>query len=215
LSVVDGLSLGETMMSRALGASLMLLAVRAAVAGEFNPVLNVGDAAPAWADLPGTDGKNHSLIEHDAKSFVLVVFTCNSCPVARDYEERIAAFTKAHADVAVVAVNVNRVPEDSLDKMKERATAFKFPYQYLFDESQQIAKDYGAQGTPEFFLLSPAADGARKVVYMGAMDDNSDRSKVTKQYLADALAAVRQGKPAPVGETYAPGCRIRFARERR
>ncbi len=199
-------------MYRYVFAFALALCVSAAEAGEFNKVLNVGDAAPAWKDLPGTDEAQHSSTELDEKKFMVVVFTCNSCPVAVSYEERIIAFAEENAEhVDVVAINVNRVAEDRLDKMRERAEEKKYPYAYLFDESQQIAKDFGAAGTPEFFLISPA----RKIVYMGAMDDNDDPAKVTKHYLEDALAAALEGKEPPVKETYAEGCRIRFARERR
>lgn len=196
----------------------MLLAVSIALwavssyAGEFNKVLSVGDAAPEWRDLPGTDDKSHSLADLKDSRYVLVVFTCNSCPVAVKYEDRMIEFAKQHAaDVAVVAINVNRVEEDSLEKMKERAEEREFPFVYLFDESQQIAKDFGATGTPEFFLLSPE----RTIVYMGAMDDEADVKKVKKHHLDDALAAAREGETPVVQETYPHGCRIRFARERK
>ncbi len=181
-------------------------------AGEFNKVLSVGDAAPAWKSLPGVDDKEHSLADLPEDKLVLVVFTCNSCPVAVKYEGRIAEFARTHADdVEVVAINVNRVPEDSLRKMKERAEQEKFPFAYLYDESQQIAKDFGATGTPEFFLLNRE----RQLVYMGGMDDNDDPARVTKHYLEDAFQAVLQGKSPETPETYAQGCRIRFARERK
>jgi peroxiredoxin len=119
-------------------------------AGEFNEVLNIGDAAPAWKDLPGVDGKRHSLADLQKFPAVLVVFTCNSCPVAQDYEDRLIALANQHADkLAVVAINVNRIPADSLPNMQARAKERKFPFAYLFDESQQIAKQYGAVFTPE------------------------------------------------------------------
>ncbi len=189
----------------------MLVAASWVGAGEFNSVRNIGDAAPAWKNLPGTDGRQHSFEELKAR-VVVVVFTCNSCPVAQDYEDRIVAFAKKHADeVAVVAINVNRIPEDSLAKMKERADEKSYPFLYLFDETQQIAKDYGATFTPEFFVL----DGDRKIVYMGGMDDNSDASQVKNEYLEPAVAAVLAGKPPATQEAVARGCRIRYARERR
>lgn len=183
-------------------------------AGEYNETLSIGDRAPAWKDLPGTDGKKHSLADLDAE-LVAVVFTCNSCPVATDYEDRIIALAKKHAadpkKFAIVAINVNRVAEDSLPKMKERAEQKGFPFVYLFDESQQIAKDYGAAFTPEFFLL----DQDRRVVYMGGMDDNSNPELVKKQFLQDAIAAVSAGKAPPVKETVAIGCRVRYVRQRK
>jgi peroxiredoxin len=179
-------------------------------AGEFNTVLSVGDAAPAWSKLPGVDGKEHSLADLKDKQAVVVVFTCNSCPAAEAYEDRIIELANRHKDVAVVAINVNTVAEDNLDAMKERAAAKKFPFAYLYDQSQKIAKDFGAAGTPEFFVLSPQ----RKIVYMGAMDDEEDPAKVKHRYVEDALTATLAGKAPAVAETYAPGCRIRWTRPR-
>lgn len=189
-----------------------LLVATSLLAGEHNPKMNIGDAAPAWKNLPGTDDKQHSLDDLKDKKVVVVVFTCNSCPVAVDYEDRIIAFAKKHAeDTAVVAINVNRVPEDRMDKMKERAKTKSFPFTYLFDESQKIARDYGAGGTPEFFVLSPD----RKIVYMGAMDDSSDVSAKKVDYLEPAVQAALAGKKPEIAETFANGCRIRYARERK
>lgn len=182
-----------------------------AFAGEYNPKLSIGDAAPAWKDLPGTDGKKHSLADLKDQKVVVVVFTCNSCPIATAYEDRIIAFAKKHAgQIALVAINVNRVPEDNLAKMKQRADEKKFSFPYLFDESQKIAKDFGATLTPEFFVL----DSNRKIAYMGGMDDNSYPDKVTANYLEPAVEAVLDGKKPATAETIARGCRIRFARER-
>jgi len=92
---------------------------------------------------------------------VVVVFTCNSCPIANDYEGRVNAFAKQHAGpeskVALVAINVNTIPDDRLDKMKQRAEKKKYSYPYLYDETQKIARDYGANYTPEFFVLDKNA----------------------------------------------------------
>ena len=136
---------------------------------------------------------------------MVVVFTCNSCPVAADYEDRIIAFAKRHAtDVAVVAINVNRIAEDSLPKMKERASEKHFPFVYLYDESQKIAKAYGATFTPEFFIL----DADRKIAYMGGMDDNSNPGEVKAEYLEPAITAVLAGEKPAKTETVArvAGC---------
>jgi peroxiredoxin len=191
---------------------MVVLAAGAGLAGEYNPTLNIGDAAPAWNSLPGTDGKSHSLSDLKDKKLVVVVFTCNSCPVAGDYEDRMIAFARQHAaDLAVVAINVNRVAEDSLEKMKQRAQEKGYPYPYIYDETQQIAKAYGATFTPEFFVLSPD----RKIVYMGGMDDNSNPAEVKQNYLEPAVAAALAGSKPATAETVARGCRIRYARERR
>ena len=181
-------------------------------AGQFNDVLNIGDVAPAWMDLPGVDDKKHSLADLKDKPFVLVVFTCNSCPVSNDYEERINAFAKKHADnVAVIAINVNTVAEDKLPKMKERAKEKKYAFPYLYDESQKIGKAYGAAFTPEFFLLNKE----RKVVFMGGMDDNSAPEIVKHHYLEDALQAVVKGEKPATAETTSIGCRVRYLPVRR
>jgi peroxiredoxin len=181
-------------------------------AGEYNEVMNIGDVAPAWVDLPGVDDKKHSLDKLKDKPFVVVVFLANSCDVARDYEDRINDFAKKYAEsVALVAINVNTVPADRLPKMQERAKEKKYVFPYLYDETQKIGKAYGAAFTPQFFLL----DKDRKIVYMGGMDDNSDPKLVKQHYLEAAVeAALKDEKPA-VTETVCIGCRIRYVSERR
>ena len=197
---------------------VLMLAVlcRAGVlaAGEFNDVLKIGDPAPAWEKLPGTDDKEHSLSDLKDKDVVVVVFTCNSCPIATDYEERLLALAKKYCGpsdrAAMVAINVNRVEADLLPAMKARAQEKGYTFPYLFDETQKIAKDYGAVFTPEVFVLNKA----RKVVYMGGIDDNSRVSEVKEHYLEPAIQAALKGEPAKPAETVARGCRIRYARER-
>lgn len=192
---------------------LCLLATSITAAGEYNPVLDIGDKAPVWKDLPGVDGKQHSLAGLKDCDTVVLIFTCNSCPYSVDYEDRIIALSRSLADrqVAVVAINVNKVPEDSFQAMKERAVAKDFNFPYLYDQTQQIARDYGATYTPEFFVL----DRDRKIAYMGALDDSPDASKVQKQHVADAVNAVLAGRTPTVTETVAIGCRIRLERQRR
>ena len=172
-------------------------------------------ASAAWTNLPGVDGRPHSLADLEGKEGIVVVFTCNSCPYAVDYEDRIQALAAKYAGeasrVALVAINVNRVSEDSLPRMKERAEKKGFQFPYLFDESQQIARAYGAVWTPEFFVL----DKQRRVVYMGAMDDNTDAAKVTVRYVERAIDAVLAGAEPEVKETPAVGCAIRYVRERK
>jgi peroxiredoxin len=182
-------------------------------AGEFNEILSIGDAAPAWKDLPGTDGKSHSFSDLAKADVVVVIFTCLSCPTATDYEERINVLTKKYADdsVAVVAICVNRVEADKLPALKKRVDEQKLSFHYLYDESQKIAKDYGAIFTPEFYVLNKD----RKIVYMGAMDDSTDASVVKVRYVEDAIAAARKGEKPAVTETIARGCRVRYTRERK
>ena len=181
--------------------------------GEFNPVLDVGDAAPAWKDLPGVDGKRHSLDGLKDCDAVVVVFTCNSCPYSVDFEDWLIPLTKLLGErgVPVIAINVNKVPEDSFQAMKERAVAKEFNFPYLYDETQQIARDYGATYTPEFFVL----DRDRKIAYMGALDDSPNAAEVKQQYVVAAVHAVLAGEAPKVTETVAIGCRIRLERQRR
>jgi peroxiredoxin len=199
----------------AAAAAVLLAATAAAPAGDFNKKLNIGDRAPAWAGLPSTDGKKHALADLKDKAVVVVVFTCNSCPIAVDYEDRLIAFARRHAGpdspVAVATINVNTIEADRLPKMTERAKEKGFPFAYLYDESQKIARDYGATYTPEFFVL----DKDRRVAYMGAMDDKNRAADVTVRHLEAAVRAVLKGEKPAVAETQARGCLIRFARPRR
>lgn len=188
---------------------------RAAFAGAHNPVLSIGDKAPEWKDLPGIDGKKHSLADLKSSDVVVVCFTCNSCDSATDYEDRIVALAKKYADpklkVTFVAVNVNKIPEDNLANMKKRAEAKKFPFAYLFDETQKIAKDFGATFTPEFFVL----DKNRKISYMGGLDDSSNAKLAKHNFLEAALDSILKGQKPKTAETVAIGCMIRYERERR
>lgn len=186
-----------------------------AMAGEFNEVLSIGDAAPDWKGIPGVDGKKHSLSDYQNREVVVLVFTCVSCPTAEDYEVRINDLAKQFGGekgkAAVVAVCVNRVKGDQLPELTERAKTKGFAFDYLHDESQKIAKDYGAIFTPEFYVFNRD----RKLVYMGAMDDHSDATKVQKHFVEDAINAALKGDSPAVKETIARGCRVRYARERK
>jgi len=197
-----------------MASTILILAIAShAQAGKYNPVLSIGDKAPAWKDLPGIDGKSHSLSDLKEADAVVLIFTCNSCPYAIDYEKRIIALTKSFASrkVAIIAVNVNKIPEDDFEAMKKRAKAQGFNFTYLFDETQQIAKDYGATYTPEFFVL----DRQRKIAYMGALDDSPNAKKVKVQHVVTTLNHLLANKRPKLTETIAIGCRIRIERPRR
>ncbi len=157
--------------------------------------------------LEGTDGQRHSLADLKGRDTVVVVFTCNSCPAAVGYEDRLLAFAKANPDVAIVAINVNTQKDDQLPAMKKRAEKKQFPFPYLYDPSQEIARKYGATYTPEFFVLNRD----RKVVYCGAMDDRSPPAKAMTDHLTAAAKAAQAGTKPPA-ETLARGCRIRYNR---
>ncbi len=198
-----------------LALSLAVLIPAVAWAGKYNTVLNIGDAAPAWKDLPGIDGKQHSLVDLKDKEVVVVVFTCNSCPYAVDVEERLMGLHKqlqSSGKGALVAVCSNVFKDDTLEEITARAKEQKFGFTYLHDdEKSSLANAFGARRTPEFFVL----DKDRKVVYMGAIDDSPDGKSVKHQYVSDAIAAALAGKTPEVAETPPVGCLIRFAKARR
>jgi peroxiredoxin len=185
------------------------------LAGRFNPTRNIGDQIEGWNKLAGTDGKEHSLEDLKSIDVVVVVFTCNSCPYAVDYEDRINALAKRFVDLkqsaVVVAINPNKIESDLLPAMKKRAEQKSFRFDYLFDESQEVAKQFGAVRTPEFFVLNKD----RKIVYMGALDDNTKSELVTKNYLEVAVDALVSGKSIETAETAPVGCLIRLERRRK
>ncbi|MEZ6059143.1 MAG: thioredoxin family protein [Planctomycetaceae bacterium] len=175
----------------------------------------IGDKAPEWSDLAGVDEKPHSLNDLADRDIVVVCFTCNSCPYAVDYEDRLIALQKKFADdgnrAQLIAINSNVIPDDRLDQMQQRAKEKKFNFPYLWDESQDVARSYGAIYTPEFFVLN----SRREIVYKGALDDSTDAARVSQRYVEDAVSAALAGKTPAVQKTGARGCTIRFERKRR
>jgi peroxiredoxin len=176
--------------------------------GKFNKKIKIGSPAPTFVGLPGIDGKSHSLSDLKDKDVVVLVFTCNHCPVSSAYEDRLIDFTKKHVGdkVALVAINVNTDEEDSLPNMIVRAKEKGFNFPYLYDESQKIGRALGATVTPEFFVLNKE----RKVVYMGGMDDAANPKNVTTNYLVPAVQAALKGSIPAVSETAARGCTILY-----
>jgi len=202
-------------VATALALALGLALVSNACAGKFNKKLNIGDNAPVFKDLPGTDDKTHSLADFKDKDVVVVVVTCNHCPVAVAYEDRIIEFARKYTSspeskVALVAINVNNNATDKLDKMKERAKAKGFNFPYLYDETQKIGRELGATKTPEFFVLNKE----RKVAYMGALDDDQRAKNAKKKYLEEAVDALLKGETVSTAETAARGCSVQYDRRR-
>lgn len=196
-------------------AAAALLFNVAAIAGTYNKLLSIGDAAPAWSDLVGSDGQKHSLADFAEKEVLVLCFTCNTCPYAVDYEDRLIALAKKFAaddnKCGLIAINANKVKDDLLPAMQERAKAKGFNFPYLHDETQQVAKSYGATFTPEFVVLNKD----RKVIYLGAMDDSPDGKKITKRYIEDAITASLAGRTPEIAETPAVGCAVRYVKERK
>lgn len=165
--------------------------------------------------LKNIDDKEVSLADFkEAKGFI-VVFTCNHCPFSKKYENRLIALDKRfkRQGYPVVAINPNDEvshPEDSFEKMKERAKEKGFTFPYLRDESQQIATTYGAAKTPHVYILKK--EGADLVVkYIGAIDDNSDNEKEVKEkYVESAVNNLLAGKEVNPSVTKAIGCGIKW-----
>ncbi|MDG2222568.1 MAG: thioredoxin family protein [Rubripirellula sp.] len=201
------------MINRLFAPLLVMLLGSVSIAGEYNRVLSIGDPAPAWKELTAADGSKSSLIDLKSKSVIVVVFTCNTCPYSVDAEDRMIALQKAYQDrnVSLVAINVNKVEADLLPAMKQRAEEKKFTFSYLHDPTQQIAKQYGAVYTPEFYVL----DQQRRVVYMGSLDDSPEGRNVAMRYVELAIEAALAGQKPQISETIPIGCRVRYERERR
>ena len=173
----------------------------------------VGDKASDFR-LKNTDGNYVSLSDYkDAKGFV-VIFTCNHCPFAKAYQDRIIQLDKDYKTKGypVIAINPNDpelVPDDSYDNMVIRAKEKGYTFPYLLDEKQEVYRKYGARHTPHAFLL--VKNGNDYIIkYIGSIDDNyQDATKVTQPYLANAIDNVIQGKDPDPSETKAIGCSIK------
>jgi len=178
------------------------------MAAKFNRVMDIGKQAPAWKELRGVDNKKHSLSDLKNAKAIVVVFTCNHCPVAQSYEKRLIKLANEYSKKAVklVVVSVSRYEADSLEAMKKRSQELKYPFAYLQDPTQKMGKHYGALWTPSVFLL----DGKRRIVYMGGIDDSMYADKVERRYLKDAIDALLAGKPVEITETKPVGCPIDY-----
>jgi len=172
--------------------------------------MQLNDMLPQFA-LKGTDGNMHSTKDYDGKDAVAIIFTCNHCPYARAYIERISKLVSDYKDrVRFFAINANDVkqyPEDSFENMIPMAKKLNLDGRYLYDESQEIARTFAAQRTPEVFIFNKE----RKLVYHGAIDDNYENpNAVTQHYLRDALEAAINNKVVSVKETRPIGCTIKW-----
>jgi peroxiredoxin len=180
-----------------------------------NEGYNVGDKAIDFK-LKNVDGKMVSLADNKKAKGFIVTFTCNTCPFSLAYEDRIIALHKKYESQGypVVAINPNDVkvsPGDSYNDMKKRAKEKKFTFAYLHDENQAIAKTYGATRTPHMYVLQKQTDGSLKVVYIGAIDDNSrEPENVQNKYLETALDELIAGKAISQPATKAIGCTIKW-----
>ncbi len=173
--------------------------------------LDIGDAAPDFQKIIGIDDNEHSLSDYGDAKLIVLVFTCNHCPVAVAYEDRLVQLQADYKDkgVQVIAVNVNNIPADRLDKMKERAEQKGFNFPYIYDSSQKMGHDYGATVTPHVFVL----DQDRNIAYMGSVDDSQKPDRIQKHYLRDALDALLAGNAPPEAVTRQFGCSIKYEKK--
>ena len=199
---------------RKLLAFVLLSMMAAPLCAQSHPILVLGSAAPPFS-LPGVDGKIHKLSDYAASPVLAVVFTCNHCPYAKAYEQRIMDLdkkcqSKGYPVIAISPNDPKMVPDDSYDNMVKRSKEKSYSFPYLFDESQQVARKFGAMKTPHVFVLNKSLKGYT-VEYIGAIDDNTeDPTQVKQHYVDDAVTALLQGKQVPVSETKAIGCTIKW-----
>lgn len=173
--------------------------------------LEIGQRAPDFS-LPAVDGKDYTLNSFKDKKAVVVVFTCNHCPYAQAYEDRLVAIQKDFAakGVQLVAINPNDsagYPEDGFENMIKRAKKKEFNFPYLRDESQRSARAYGAEYTPEVFVLNAKLE----VRYIGRIDDNWQHpEKIRTHDLRDAIDAILAHRKVANPVTHAIGCTIKW-----
>ncbi|MCH8332140.1 MAG: thioredoxin family protein [Bacteroidetes bacterium] len=169
--------------------------------------------------LPSINGTTVSLDNYPDAKGIVVVFTCNHCPYVIAYEQRIMDLQEKYADkgyplIAISSNDVKRYPQDSFENMKERSQQKGFKFPYLYDETQEIAKDYGAERTPHAYLIAKGDDGEYQIKYKGAIDDNLENpSAVTQRFLEAAIDQFDQGEDIMVKETPPVGCTIKWKEE--
>jgi thiol-disulfide isomerase/thioredoxin len=189
-------------------------------AEDSHPILPIGSPAPDFS-LPGVDGKTHKLADYASSKILVIVFTCNHCPTAQLYENRIKRLAADYRDkgVALVAIEPNnpaaiRLDElgytdvsDSFDEMKIRAAYRHFDFPYLYDgDTQSVARAYGPQATPHVFIF----DSERKLRYQGRIDNSQRESLVKTQDARNAIDALLAGKPVQVTHTGVFGCSTKW-----
>lgn len=175
--------------------------------------LKIGDKATNFT-LKDVEGNMVSLSDFKDAKGVILTFTCNTCPYAIAYQDRLIAIDKKYKELGypVVAINPNDPevkPGDSPEAMHERAHEKGYTFPYLFDDGQKVYPEYGATRTPHIFLLENEEEEFI-VKYIGAIDDNyADASAVKETYLEDAIDALLSGNSPQTAETKAIGCSIK------
>jgi peroxiredoxin len=181
---------------------------------EVSTGYEVGDIATDFK-LMNIDGKMVSLADFKYAKGFIIVFTCNTCPYAVAYEDRVEALNKKYVDkgypvIAIMPNNVDVKPGDNMQAMKARAKAKGFTFPYLMDEGQKIYPQFGATKTPHVYILQKTKKG-NLVKYIGAIDNNyKDASAVTTRYVENAVDALLDGKEIKETHTRAIGCSIKI-----
>jgi peroxiredoxin len=170
----------------------------------------LGTEAPRF-ELPGVDGRDHSLDDYADADLLVLIQSCNHCPYVQAWEGRMIDLQREFGDrsVRIVAVNSNDAgshPEDSFDEMRARAEREGFNFDYLYDEPQAIARGLGAERTPEVFVF----DRERRLRYHGAIDDSRDENAVSQRYLRDAIETLLAGHEPDLTETPPVGCTVKW-----
>lgn len=174
---------------------------------------HIGDIATDF-ELENIDGNMVSLSDFKSAKGFIVIFTCNTCPYAVAYEDRIEALNKKYANqgypvVAIMPNNIEVKPGDNMEAMKARAKAKGFTFPYLIDAGQKIYPQYGATKTPHVYILQKT-DKGNVVKYIGAIDDNyQDANAVNTKYVENAVDALLTGKDIKETQTRAIGCSIK------
>jgi peroxiredoxin len=199
---------------------VLLLGTSVVYGQDAHPILTLGSSAPNFS-LPGVDGKIHSLSDYQTSPILVVIFTCNHCPIAQMYEQRIQQLETDYEGrgVAVVAIQPNdpkaiRIDEldssdisDSLEEMKIRVGYKNLRYPYLYDgETQSVARAYGPQATPHVFIF----DKSRKLRYEGRMDNSYRQEMVKTQDARNAIDALLAGQEPPAKHTGVFGCSTKW-----
>ena len=173
--------------------------------------IKIGDKAPSFT-LIDTNEKSIALKDYSAKSILVVIFSCNHCPFAQAWEDRIVAIQDSFKsqDVQILVISSNdatQYPADSFAEMKKRALEKNFNFPYLYDETQEVAHSYGAEKTPEVFVF----DQSRTLKYHGAIDDNyDDEDAVKTHYLKNALNDLLQNSTPTTPRSEPEGCTIKW-----
>lgn len=179
----------------------------------YTPAPSIGAALPDFT-LPGVDGRSWSRADFRAYKALLVMFICNHCPYVKAIEDRLIALGAEMQEysvkfVAISANDANDYPDDSFANLQKRWRDKHYPFPYLYDESQQVARTFGAVCTPDFFLY----DQTGQLAYRGRLDDSwKDASLVKRQELRDAIMDLVHGRTPPAEQHPSMGCNIKWKR---